>query len=318
MRKKKIVAENKFTEINGKFYDDLGYLINDQSGAITGTSKPTKKFTDITPNPRTVSTQKSRKVASDKKRPIQKSNTLLRKAVKKPNLSKSGSQINAKNSALSPATSSVAASRLLRARATKKSPLITKFNENTSSRVNYTNPQPIAKKPINTIPNPETKKKYNPFDDAVERAVVPKHHSSIAAVKPKRFLSTTNIFGLLFIVVGFIILYFSMPNMNARYVAYKSGVNIVLPYKIPAGYKLETDIPYNTDSVRLVYSNGSKTFSLVEQVDSTVASQPLSDITKLSKSSSLVYGWTKSNLDFFLVTNNNLSQYDINNIYSST
>ena len=311
------MAEIKFTEINGKFYDDLGYLIKDQSGAIAGTSKPTKKFADVTPNPKTSSTQKSRKVASDKKRPIQKSNTLLRKAVKKPNLSKSGSQINARNSALSPATSSVAASRLLRARATKKSPLITKFNENNYSRVNYTNPQPIAKKPINATTNPEPKKKYNPFDDAVERAIVPKHHTQ-KAVKPKQFLSTTNIFALTFIVVGFIILYFSMPNMNARYVAYKSGVNIVLPYKIPAGYKLETDIPYNTDSVRLVYSNGSKTFSLVEQVDSTVATQPLSDITKLSKSSSLVYGWTKSNLDFFLVTNNNLSQYDINNIYSST
>jgi hypothetical protein len=287
------VAENNFSELNN-------ILISDETGAVSST----------------------RKTVPNHKRPIQKSSTLQRKAVKKPVLNSSSSLINSKSMAMSPIAKNTAVNHNLRSKSTTKSPLIQKFaNQSHTSAIKSNDIiSPIQKKPVhqNSAHNPEIEKKYNPFDDAVERAVPTVHHVTKKSSKNKSITSNTTLFGIVFIIVGFIALYVAIPNITARYVAYKSGVNIVLPYKIPAGYTLETTIPYSTDTARLIYVNGNNTFDLIEQIDSTIKSQPLSDITKLTGGSNTTYGWTKNNLDFFLVTNNNLTLYDVNNIYSST
>jgi len=324
----KKVVEGKIIEINGKLYDSYGQLVTNESGAISATKTPTK-INDITRSRQTsIPIQKAQPKKNrpahappnNKKRSVQRSSTLIRKAVKKPNLSKDNIGISAKSVALSPVSSQKLESRILRSRSAEKSPLITRFSRNSSmSYIQEVNQYPISKNPLvnSEPPKPIAKKRYNPFDDAVERAQPTTKHS-VAKKTKKPYISTTTMSGILFIIVGTIILLIAMPNLNARYVAYRSGVNVILPRTIPTGYKFDSNIAYSAGTMTLNYINGTNNFKLIEQIDLNLKSSGLRNITESTKSKSSVYAWTKNNIDFFLVTNNVLSQYDIDNIYAST
>ena len=132
----KKVAEGKIIEINGKLYDSYGQLINNESGAISANKTPKKiRPAHAPPN--------------NKKRSVQRSSTLIRKAVKKPNLNKDNVGISAKSVALSPVSSQKLESRILRSRSAEKSPLITRFSRNSSmSYIQEVNQYPISKNPL--------------------------------------------------------------------------------------------------------------------------------------------------------------------------
>ena len=309
------MLEDKFIEINGRLYDEYGQLVKDESGAISGTIKPNSFFTELTePIPR-----KTHSVAKHSKRHVQKSKTLLRKAVKKPMLTPKESALSSKSIALSALAKEKKEDKLLRARSISKSPLINKFGAQKSMSsahsgvvTDFVTP---AHSPANKPHNIQPAKKYSPFDDAVERAIAPKHHK----VKPQevKYMSSTILFGILFIIIGTFILFTQMPKLNAQVMAYKSGLNIALPQIIPTGYKLDTAINYSKGSLTLNYFNGNKSFKIIEQTNNVTTNKGITNVTDLLKSATPVYSLTKNNIDYFLVTNNNLTQYDINNIFSS-
>jgi hypothetical protein len=309
------MLEDKFIEINGRLYDEYGQLVKDESGAISGTIKPNSLFTGIIgPTPK-----KAHSVAMHSKRHVQKSKTLLRKAVKKPVLSNNDSAISSKSIALSSLTKEKNEDKILRVRSISKSPLIKKFSNEKSIANAHSGVVTDFVRPIhhsaNTLSHAKPVKKYNPFDDAVERAIVPKHVK--AQAKSFSYISTTTLFGILFILIGSLILFIQMPKLNAQVMAYKASVNLTLPQNIPAGYKLDTAVDYFKGSVTLNYFNGSKSFRVIEQTNNITANKGIANITDMLKSATPVYSLTKNNVDYFLVTDNNLTQYDINNIFSS-
>ena len=78
------MAEGKIIEINGKLYDSYGQLINNESGAISANKTPKKiRPAHAPPN--------------NKKRSVQRSSTLIRKAVKKPNAGQVDNEPNTTN-----------------------------------------------------------------------------------------------------------------------------------------------------------------------------------------------------------------------------
>ena len=221
------MLEDKFIEINGRLYDEYGQLVKDESGAISGTIKPNSLFAEIVgPTPR-----KPHSVAKHTKRHVQRSKTLLRKAVKKPVLAPRESAISSKSIALSAIAKEKKEDKLLRARSITKSPLVNKFSTQKSMNSAHSGVVTDFVTPvhssINISQNIQPAKKYNPFDDAVERAVVPKHHK--VRSKEVKYMSSTMLFGILFILIGTFILFTQMPKLNAQVMAYKSGINMVLP-----------------------------------------------------------------------------------------
>ncbi len=300
------MADNKLLEINGRLYDEYGRLVQDQNGAISGTISSSSK-----------NKSKAHKIASYKKRPIQKSTTLLRKAVKKSNMSDFVNPVSGISSSLSPASTSVASARITRTRSVNQNNLIKDFGDKKALPNFNGEIHPIAKKPVYKPSLDTTKKAYNPFDDAVARAVPP-NHSNQKTHKPNSLFSYNKIMIFLFLIISFIVLYFTLPNTTASYVAYKSGVNISVPYSIPNGYILSTKIPYSNGTLKLVYGKGNQVFYLIEKNNATSQTIPFADISKLYNIKYPIYGWTKKNVDFILITNGDLSQRDIANIYLST
>jgi len=309
------MLEDKFIEINGRLYDEYGQLAKDESGAIGGTVKPNSFFSGLVEPVH----KRPHSMAHHTKRQVQKSKTLLRKAVKKPKLSPKESAISSTSFALTELAKRNKEDKLLRARSVSKSPLINRFNNRQSGIQHYSgNVSDFvspAHKPAQAKTHSFPEKKYNPFDDAIERAIVPKHHKS--QPKARNHLSATTLFGILFILIGTIILFTQMPKLNAQIMAYKSGVSISFPENIPSGYKLDNVINYSKGSVTLNYYNGKNTFKIIEQPDNITANKGISNVSEIVKSANPVYSFTKSNTDYFLVTNNNLTDYDINNIFSS-
>ena len=171
------MLEDKFIEINGRLYDEYGQLVKDESGAIGGTVKPNSFFSGLVEPVQ----KKPHSMAQHTKRQVQKSKTLLRKAVKKPNLSPKESAISSTSFALTELAKRNKEDKLLRARSVSKSPLINRFNNRQSGIQHYSgNVSDFvspAHKPAQAKTHSFPEKKYNPFDDAIERAIVPKHHN---------------------------------------------------------------------------------------------------------------------------------------------
>ena len=327
---------DKIIRINNRLYDEYGQLLKDQSGAISAPLKMNRIFSDITGGRPATSNKpiikkpvkKSHQVASHQKRKVQKSNTLIRSVLKKPDFSGEGTKIHASSSSLSREGRSNQSLAL--ANSTQKSKYIKKFKtinyKSSQSSSTYNVPVNIHQPTIqaNIIPKisiqqTEPKKRYNPFDDAVERAIPNKQQATKKVVKENKsgLFSTTNVIAYLFIIVGTVIVFMSYPKLNTSVVSTRSGVNIILPKTIPAGYKIDNNIIYTKGTAFIYYNNQTSTFAIKEQNNPLALASPLTTIANEASSTRTIYTWTKNKVTFFLYSDN-LSQYQINNIYSST
>ena len=316
----------KLNKINGRYYDESGRIVD-----IAELPKNAKVFSDINntaankPRPQITikQTRKSHSIAGHAKRKIEKSKTLARGFLQKPNLANEKPNIHS--------TSSIIINNKterLAAMTTHKSKYIKKFaNIKTSSSVSKesTETSPHISNPAQKsilVPRPETKeevkKSYNPFDDAVERALPASASNKAYNIKPKHpIYDKSNLVALVLVLIGIIIILFNLSTIRLRFLSIRSGVSISIPKTVPSGYKLESNIIYSKGTATITFSNGTSSFKITEQNDPFTKKAAISNITSEAGNNISTYSWTKNHIDYFLYAGN-LSQDSINNLYYST
>jgi len=257
--------KNEIVTINGQRYN-----------AITGMPLDTAKTS-------TVSAVKPPSASGIHSAP-QKSQTLVRRATKKPPVS--------------------IASRL--ARQPGRSMDIAR-----SSKIARFAPHPV-KPPVKVTPTPDVAATTHPVvkkvhqqlhnaKQAVTTAQVPKsskdikHEAIVAALaKPtvktpkksffRRHSRFINIFsiGAIIIIIGVYFTYLNMPNLSVQVAAQQAGINATYPDYRPDGYRLDGPVTYNDGQVTINFTanTGSSTFTLKQAKSSWDSSAVLDNIVR--------------------------------------
>lgn len=201
---------------------------------------------------------------------VQKSQTLMRKAVKKPvaiqplhgraNLHKPAPHVQ-HAADISTSQHSTPAERVNRAEHTKQSTLINRFGAEIG-----THPQPAAPTPQQAVvaaaprPAPEAP---SHIEAAVAHAVAPKlkkapvHHrvARKMRIKPRTLSISAAVFA--FMIMGSFYAYNNAANLSMRVAAMKSQVNGSLPAYKPAGFAISGPIKYQPGEIVVAYKSNS-------------------------------------------------------------
>lgn len=265
-----MVKKHTTIELNGKRYDTQnGQLIK----SAVAPHKPSSQLTTsanthidgVQHKSRAAHTQS--KVAAHVHHKTERSNTLMRGAVKKPALSGSNSHTA---SAQPIHHSSLEAVRIQRAQEISKSTSISKFGAPSSVIRTVTKVLAVKEPPINEPQafshHPPSPGIANPFAAAVEHATshtLPKlKKPSLRTKTAQRLRVSTKIVNItasslaVVLLTGFIA-YQNIPNLSLRVAAARAGVRASLPDYQPSGFSLRGPIKANTGQITLNYHSNT-------------------------------------------------------------
>lgn len=268
-------------ELNGKRYDAVtGEMLSSKPlsnkpqnkskgavnrGSIDGFSKPSSRVTRPT-SP--VSVHKT-----------QKSNTLMRKTVKKP-VSHSLKQSPARKGSPGIQTfTSASKQKIEHAASVKKSSLVRKFSEITSAHHAAVIQEPSPKSGRIQAFATATAAHLDPIKSSLEAATSHEeprgeklhHHVKLAhkfKISP-RLLSGGSLLLAGFLLTGFFA-YQNMPNLNMRLASARSGVHGSLPGYKPAGFGQKGGVTYKPGQITISFKSNSdnRNFEIIQTTSS--------------------------------------------------
>lgn len=291
-------------QINGKQYDaKTGRILNDF------TSKP-KTTTPAQPVARRTSvnavqdvSRSSTQAVTKKRRPTDRSHTLMRQAVRKPaakSTIKTVASANAtKPQALSPIAKKPVAqnskthlttqqdvARHMRANSIKKSHQISKFNNKMPAQAPVSN---MTQPKITSLPvKPAPAKRQQPIQSAPtsqarissmiedgmrnaqshkqERPSNKKSSGRASKLFKKKSFSYGAAALSVLLLTGFFA-YQNIPNISMRYASTRSGINASMPKYQPSGFALSNKIEFNPGQVTLNFASNSdeRGFSITQR-----------------------------------------------------
>lgn len=266
-------------QLNGNIYDTRTGKIVQKTSSTAGSSGVNRPSIDGFQRSRLASQPRPHQPQHTKK-PLRKSQTLMRHAVQKPQKQAVDNNNNKAEKSL------FDTKRFERAQKTPKSSLIQKF-QNISSAANnpaqLPNQKSASKKPA-IHPNHTTKKSDPPSqlqqeksltEAALERADAheqPDYHISKRTKLAQRLRSTPksvtySLVGLMAIAILGIGWYIALPNASVQLAANRSGVDAKLPTYRPSGYQLNRSVEYEPGKVQLHYNTltDNRSFSIKKE-----------------------------------------------------
>ena len=268
-------------ELNGQRYDAL-------TGAlITTPSKPTKKSTHIAKQSGGAIDGFARPARGIKPNALthktQKSQTLMRKTVKKPTGHASAHTTHAKTPHIQP-SSSVASLKPKHAAHIERSPLISRFG---TAQPPSTQHKPAATTHVKTSHKPVAALSSHDMppvtDDPIARGLAnATSHEQPKLKKPKfhrraahklhmspRVLSAAS-FAFAFLLMGGFFVYQNIPGLTMRLAASRAGVQGQLPAYQPAGFRINGGISYRPGQIAINYKSNSddRNFQLTQDASS--------------------------------------------------
>lgn len=276
-----MVKSTQIIEINGKKYDaHTGRLV---SGAASNISKPKRPASQIATKPTAAGADIKRTtpaVARQVHKRTQRSQTLMRSAVKRPVRSPAVKTAHSKShpeqkqtaapTAVSPLTKHMDLSRIKRAEAVKRSNLVSKFGSNgvkkqhpLESSFNAVSVAPMEVRPAPKSLSTENKSRvHTVLENGLKQAESHKQSYPHAkrSHKPKTKKSKLVSYGasaLAFVLLTGFIAYQNIPNLSMRYASTRSGVSASLPGYQPSGFSLNRNIEYNPGQITLEFSSNS-------------------------------------------------------------
>lgn len=298
------MGKQTFIEINGKKYDAVtGRLLDnatpDASAAAPSTVQPARNVGVVDGFSKRSRPAKSRKPAKHASKTPQKSKTLMRQAVNKPNQpTTTKEKPNVQGPRFKPP-----AGRVARAQETRRSPHVNRFSQDGNSGIvkreaNLSvQPQPQhnsithtpqrqhnRQQPENqdTTQNPQPEETHtNAAHKLIEAAFSrsDSHEQAPTNHKKKRFhhkvskkfgissktLSTSSAILAGVLLVGFFAIQ-NIPNLSMRVAATRAGFSAEMPDYAPAGFGFRGPINYRTGQVRVTFESNSddRTYEVVQ------------------------------------------------------
>lgn len=300
------MSKTNFIVINGKKYNAATGEMIHESRASTETVQavqPTVKSMDgVARTPRSG----TRSAAKHSKKPVQKSSTLMRKAVKKPT-----ERTSTNNTVVSSITrSSLGANpqRIAHATSSQKSPQINKYGtveQRSSVRKSKIAELPVKEqthtqdKSSNTVSAPaqvaptHQQRTANAAHSIIESALqsaqshtqqlLPEHtpvkkklHHKLGISKKVASVATGSLAALL--LVGFFALQ-NVPNLSMRVAAARSGVDSSMPGYTPSGFAFRGPIDYSNGVVTVSFSSNSdeRNYQITQQNSAWTSDSLLSE-----------------------------------------
>ena len=266
---------NHHIELNGNAYDTrTGKIVQKESSPQrSGVSRPS---IDGFQRPKMTSQPRPHQPQHNKK-PLEKSQTLMRHAVEKPAKQPSETPRSAPDSKKSLFNTQ----RLERAKKTPKSGLIQKFQKSSSEQP-AVQPERIDPKPIHPVQSPrpsidQTAKphKKSLAEAALERADAHEQPEYVISrwSSLKRRISaipkpvTFGIAGLAAMAMLGLGWYLALPNASMQLAANRSGIDATIPNYRPAGYQLNRSIEYEPGKVQMHFNTpvDNRSFSIKKE-----------------------------------------------------
>lgn len=274
-------AKQTTIEINGKKYDArTGKLLSDV--ASTYPKKSTTSATKPKTAPKAVMQDVVRHQSTPiKRRSVQKSQTLMRSAVKRPAKPASVKSAQARPvSDIAPAKKTSKPVQLLqtdiarvnRALKIERSKLVSKFGSQIKPSASVApQPQHLASR-IEAMPvrqAPANIRPLNPVESILEKGLknAQSHKQTLdkktaktikkAKRKTKSRIATYAAGALAAVLLGGFVAYQNIPNISMRYAAARSGVQATLPGYQPAGFALSNHIQYNPGQITIRFASNS-------------------------------------------------------------
>lgn len=217
----------------------------------------------------------------------QRSQTLMRHAVKKPTATKAPLPHTVKSPATLQATpiqstrhmplyKNTDPERAKRADQIKRSQLVTKFSDISSHAASQTVPTRIEQLPVVQAPQQHRNTKpLSPASSAIEDGLrrAQSHKESLHhAVKTKKSRKKTRLISLatsgltLLLLTGFIA-YQNVPNISMRYASTRAGIEAKAPTYQPSGFSLNNKIIYTPGQITMSFSSNSddRTFTITQR-----------------------------------------------------
>ena len=268
-------------QLNGNIYDTrTGKIVQKTTSDTASNSGVNRPSIDGFQRSRPTTSQPRPHQPQHTKKPLHKSQTLMRHAVQKPQKQAPDNSNNKAEKSL------FDTKRLERAQKTPKSSLIQKFQNISSAASNPAQSpaqNPAPDKPAHQ-PNHTTQKSAPPSqpqqeksltEAALERADAheqPDYHISKRAKLAQRLRSTPksvtySLVGLMAITVLGIGWYIALPNASVQLAANRSGVDANLPNYRPSGYQLDRSVEYEPGKVQLHYNTltDNRSFSIKKE-----------------------------------------------------
>jgi hypothetical protein len=283
-RVKNSVASQHIIELNGQRYDALtGALINTP---VKPASKPKRQPTAVNMDGFARPTRGIQ--PSVPHHPAQKSQTLMRKAVRQPAKPQRPTAVsNTHTPKVMPSPS--VKPHAIHGGGVAKSPLISKFGAPAQTAAPTSHAAPTQKTSQNVVAHTPRAQatRHDPIAAGLAKAT---SHEQPKAKKPRvhhrvahklhvspRVVSTAA-FAFAFLVIGGFFAYQNIPGMTMRLAAARSGVQGHLPGYSPSGFNLNGGIAYRPGQITINYKSNSDNRNFkVSQENSTWDSQTLLD-----------------------------------------
>lgn len=257
-------------EINGKRYD--ARTGKPMAGHTAAT--PAKPMMDIAPRSATVKQVHAKP---------ERSQTLMRHAVKKPGKLSPHKQAKTGTMDVAPPAKSAAAAssryyhqsdleREKRASAVKRSTLVKKFSGSSAPQTapigiehDQSVPQRVVPLAVQPFPASAHPVRLTPSHSVIEKGLRAAQSHSEAPQKTARHprskrrtrLASMGAGVMAVVLLGAFFTYQNMPNLAMRYAAARSGVNASLPDYQPSGFALNHHIQYNPGQIILSFESNS-------------------------------------------------------------
>lgn len=329
-------------ELNGKKYDArTGRIISDESSEIPQHTAPTKaqKINNQVldgfvrrPQSSTSSTQSHsqakkpvqkapRTTVNHVKRPVSKSKTLMRPAVKKPSQIKN--DIQKQKYVTKPNHTS--AVRLSRATSTEKSPMISRFGKvglgSTVKKSTATIPLATPPKHHHASISKTANNELDKFEQAIKNASSHLHQLEKDVVKKVPFLSRVgfkNRFAnIATMATAFLLLvgffgYQNSAQISMRVASQQAGINAKMPGYVPAGYDSQRTASSGDGRVSLGFrsTTDSKGFTLVQQASNWNSTSLLANHVQRENCQTCYQTWQEDGKTIYIYNDTNATWVD--------
>lgn len=273
------MGKQHIIELNGKRYDAVtGQIISStptpQHPAKTAISNVKK--VSIDGFARAVRPLTNNNIAMSGRK-VEKSKTLMRKTVKKPEPVKPNSAVK-QNPSIQKSTQAVSEHKLAKAKAVPKSSLIKRFSDMSPmpSHKSTATTQPVKTSRMQTVAtattihaDPVAVGLANANSHEQPQAKKPRRHVRVAKrlkISPK-VLSASSL-ALTVLLIGGFFAYQNVPNLNMRVASARAGVQGTLPGYQPAGFSLNGGVSYKPGQITIGYKSNSddRTFKISQNV----------------------------------------------------
>lgn len=280
-----MIKSSQTIEINGKRYDaKTGQVIKSPSSASIPathqTQSPKRRAGTVSDISRSQPTT-SHKVH----KPAQRSQTLIRQAVKKPAKPAAVKQVKSRTSQdIKPAkkqhtglvTHHQDIARQARASKVKQSKLVSKFSGNkTTQHPLATSPvasrvQPLAVQPAPALTHPANSILEAGLRNAQSHTQAFDNKKSGKKPKKTRKLVSYGAGALAAVLLIAFIGYQNIPNLSVRYASTRSGVQASLPDYKPAGFSMSHKVQYNPGQITVNFASNSddRNFTITQRESS--------------------------------------------------